>query len=226
MVTMKVETPRYWPAGLCSLFLALTGCLPSAEVDLTDPQQISNQQPGQNSPPRISGSPAGQAIPGQTYSFIPIVADPDGDELTITVQGLPRWARFDENDGSIYGVPGTGDVAAYSGITISVSDGQNSATLGPFSITVSSVASGVASLSWTPPTRNTDGTALTDLAGYKLYWGPASGNYTQSVTVQNPGLTTYVVENLTAGSWYFVSTAVNALGIESNFSGEALKVIQ
>ena len=31
--------------------------------------------------------------------------------------------------------------------------------------------SGSATLDWTPVTQNTDGTVLTDLAGYKVYYG-------------------------------------------------------
>ncbi|MGB5579259.1 MAG: putative Ig domain-containing protein [Woeseia sp.] len=226
MVLKQTADLYCWRLCLSSLFLALAGCLPSAEVDSTDTQQIANQQPGQNSPPRISGSPGSQAIPGQSYTFEPNVSDPDGDALTITVQGLPRWASFDSSDGTISGTPDNGDVAAYSGISITVSDGQSSTTLGPFTITVNSIALGSASLSWTPPTLNTDGSVLTDLAGYRIYYGPSSGSYSQSITVDNPGVTDLLVENLTAGNWYFVSTAYNAAGIESSYSGEALKIIQ
>ncbi|MGB5740702.1 MAG: putative Ig domain-containing protein [Woeseia sp.] len=211
---------------MSGFFLTLTGCLPSAEVDGTDTQQNSNQQADQNSPPRISGSPGRQAIPGQSYTFEPNVSDPDGDALTISVKGLPRWASFDASDGSISGTPDTGDVATYGGISITVSDGQTSTTLGPFSITVNTIALGSASLSWAAPTLNTDGTPLTDLAGYRIYYGQSSGSYAESITIDNPGLTTVLVENLTAGNWYFVSTAFNSAGIESNYSGEALRVIQ
>jgi len=34
-----------------------------------------------------------------------------------------------------------------------------------------------ATVSWIPPTTNTDGTALTDLAGYKVYYGTVSWSY-------------------------------------------------
>ena len=113
----------------------------------------------------------------------------------------------------------------YSGITITVSDGAESAVLGPFSITVEAVSLGSATLNWTPPTENTDGSTLTDLAGYKIYWGQ-NGSYPNSVTLNNPGLTSYVVENLPVGTWDFVSTAFNTQGVESSFSNVATKVIQ
>jgi hypothetical protein len=81
-------------------------------------------------------------------------------------------------------------------------------------------SSGGVTLNWTPPTENTDGTALTDLAGYNIHYGTQSGDYTQTVSVSNPGIATYVVDDLTAGTYYFVVGAVNSQGIESPLSSE------
>jgi hypothetical protein len=67
---------------------------------------------------------------------------------------------------------------------------------------------GAATLSWLPPTTNDDGTAL-KLKGYRLYWGQTEGHYTGSVTLDNPGLTRYVVEQLAPATWYFVATALS-----------------
>lgn len=74
-----------------------------------------------------------------------------------------------------------------------------------------------ASLSWLPPTQNTDGSPLTDLAGYKIYWGQSPSNLNNSVTL-DAGTTSYVVDELTRGTWYFSTTAVDADGLESSFS--------
>jgi len=70
-----------------------------------------------------------------------------------------------------------------------------------------------------------DGTPLTDLAGYKLYWGTTPGSYPNSVTIDNPSVTTYVVDNLAPGTYEFVATSYNASGVESRYSGAATKVI-
>jgi hypothetical protein len=75
-------------------------------------------------------------------------------------------------------------------------------------------------VSWTPPTQNEDGSPLTDLAGYKIYYGNESGNYQRSIQIDNPGITIYVVENLTPNTYYFVMTAINSSGIESRYSNE------
>jgi hypothetical protein len=72
-------------------------------------------------------------------------------------------------------------------------------------------ANGSTTLSWMPPTMNDDGTPLT-LTGYRIYWGHAEGHYPHSVTVTNPGLTRYVVEQLTPAQYYFVATALSSDG--------------
>ena len=64
-----------------------------------------------------------------------------------------------------------------------------------------------------------------DLAGYKIYYGVSQGSYSTSIRIDNPGIATFVVENLTPTTYYFVATAFNASGVESAFSGEAIKVV-
>jgi len=90
---------------------------------------------------------------------------------------------------------------------------------------VQAVATGSAPLTWTAPQQNTDGTTLTDLAGYKIYWGTSPGTYPNSVTLNGTELTSYVVENLVPGTYYFVATALNSEGVESRFSSEATGTI-
>ena len=85
---------------------------------------------------------------------------------------------------------------------------------------------GSAMLSWTPPTQNTDGSPLNDLAGYRIYWGTSTGSYAHSVTVNNPGLATYVVTELAPAQWYFAVTAYSASGTESGHSNSTTKNIQ
>ena len=124
----------------------------------------------------------------------------------------------------ISGTPGDAHVGNHSGIVITVSDGTDTTDLASFSIAVEAISLGSATLNWQPPTQNEDGTALIDLAGYKIYWGPP-GNHSNSVTINNPGLTTYVVENLASGTYEFVATAFNVAGMESQFSNPATKTI-
>lgn len=80
-----------------------------------------------------------------------------------------------------------------------------------------------ASLSWVAPTQNTNGTPITNLAGFRVYWGTVAGTYPNSTTLSNPAARAYIVENLTAAQWFFVTTAFNTAGAESAFSNVASK---
>ncbi len=178
-----------------------------------------------NQPPVISGTPSTAVMQDTQYSFTPTASDPNGDSLTFTIGNKPSWATFNASTGRLQGTPTAVDVGTTAGIVITVSDGQASVALAAFSITVQAVATGSATLSWNPPTQNDDGSPLTDLAGFKVYWGTSQGSYSNSVTLSNPGLTTYVVDNLTSGTYYFVTTAFNSAGGESNYSNVASKTI-
>jgi hypothetical protein len=151
----------------------------------------------------------------EPYDFTPDASDPDGDELTFVVHNRPAWAIFDLETGRLRGTPGAGDVGRYDGISIGVSDGTAAASLDSFSISVDQVANGSVTVSWTPPTMNSDGTAITDLAGYRIYYGRAPDDLEHTVDIGNPGTTRWVVENLSPATWYFSMTSVNRLGLES-----------
>jgi len=79
-------------------------------------------------------------------------------------------------------------------------------------------------LMWDPPTSNEDGSPLTDLAGYKLYYGTSSGVYGTNLDIGND--ITYKLSNLEDGiSYYFAVTAYDTSDNESNFSNEVSKVM-
>ena len=77
-------------------------------------------------------------------------------------------------------------------------------------------------LAWDAPTTNTDGTPLTDLAGYKVYYGTASGVYGSPITVGN--VLTHTVTGLLGDRLYFFAvTARDTSGNESGYSNEVSK---
>ena len=84
---------------------------------------------------------------------------------------------------------------------------------------------GAATLSWEAPTTNTNGSALTDLAGYRIYYGPSRSDLNETVGLNTTGLQTYVIENLAPGTWYFAIKAVTNNGIESALSQVVSKTI-
>ena len=71
----------------------------------------------------------------------------------------------------------------------------------------------------------TDGSTLTDLAGYRIRYGTSASALTQTIAIDNASVTTYVVEDLAPATWYFAVTAVNSTGSESTYSNVANKTI-
>ena len=203
------------------LSVLISGCLPKVDPEI----EISGTSQTQNLAPSISGNPQNAIMTGDRYSFTPDASDPDGDALEFSVQNLPIWASFDTQSGQVTGQPSLADVGIFDGVIISVSDGAASATLPTFSITVSQLALGSVTLSWIPPTTNMDGSALTDLAGYCIYYGPSAGEFLNRIEIDTAGLATYVVENLLPNEYDFVITAVNSSGFESPFSNVAFKYL-
>lgn len=86
-----------------------------------------------------------------------------------------------------------------------------------------------ACLSWLAPTLNTDGSPVTDLAGFRLYYGTATRDYSQQIDIYAPEATEYEL-TLTvpneAATYFFALTAFDASGNESDFSNEVSKEIR
>jgi len=92
-------------------------------------------------------------------------------------------------------------------------------------ISATNKGSGMATLSWQAPTTNTDGAALTDLAGYRIYYGMNADDLTQTVQLTGLGLQTYVIDDLGSGTWYFAIKAVTSTSVESALSDVVSKTI-
>lgn len=178
-----------------------------------------------NRAPVISGTPTSSLNAGSAYSFTPSASDADGDALTFSIANKPAWASFNTTNGQLAGTPAAANVGTYSNIVITVSDGKTTTSLSAFAITVTQTANGSAQLSWTPPTQNTDGTQLTDLAGYRIYYGTNANSLTQTVDISNASVSTYVIGNLSPATWYFAVKARNTNGTESDLSNLASKTV-
>lgn len=224
----------------CLIGLGLGGCRDDDEKLATFnlvPESSATPQPAPgvtpppapsptNRVPTISGSPATSAKANQAYSFQPTASDPDGDTLTFQIANKPAWASFDVSTGRLSGTPSSTVSGTFASIRISVSDGQASSTLPAFSVDVASATLGTATLSWQPPTENTDGSPLTNLAGFIVRYGTTLEALSEQVRLSNPGLATYLVENLTPATWYFQVSAFNSAGVESAPSVTGMKTIR
>jgi hypothetical protein len=187
---------------------------------------VSSSSTG-NSAPTISGTPPTSVTAGNAYAFTPTAKDANGDTLAFSISNKPAWATFSTTTGKLSGTPSSAQTGTYSNIAIKVSDGKATASLPTFAIVVSSTSTstGSATLSWTPPTENSNGTALTNLAGYRIYYGTSASTMNKTVQIANPGLSRYVVENLTAATWYFTVRAYTTAGVESVASNTASKAV-
>jgi hypothetical protein len=179
-----------------------------------------------NRAPTISGSPATAVLEGQSYNFTPNAGDADGDPLTFAITNRPVWASFDHGTGRLSGTPAPGTAGSYANVTIRVSDGTTTATLPAFAVNVQASATGSTALRWQPPTTRMDGSPLTNLAGFRIRYGNASGNYPNVITIANGSVTNAVVSNLVPGTYYFVTTAFDSAGYESNYSSPVSTTIQ
>ncbi len=180
---------------------------------------------GANSAPTIGGTPPGSAAVAALYDFTPQASDPDGDTLRFEITGRPSWATFNPNTGRLYGTPTV--AGTFGNIVISVTDSKASAALPEFSITVQDgmSATGSARLSWIAPTTNTDGSPLTELAGFRIYYGRQRDALSERLEIADPAAQSTVIQGLSAGTWYFSISAFTRTGVESARSAVVSKAI-
>jgi hypothetical protein len=224
---MKSAGLGFFVAAVALSGASLTGCGGSQAATPTTSTSSAATGTINRAAPVISGVPATTAVVGQAYSFQPQVTNTASMAVKFSIAHPPAWAKFDTATGQLSGTPATHQIGKYSGIAISLLAGTTSVALPAFTITVAaansappSTAPSAVTLSWDAPTENADGSALMDLRGYKLHYGASSRTYSDIIQVSNPGLTTYVVQNLPAGQYYFAITAYNSAGKESALSPE------
>jgi hypothetical protein len=141
-----------------------------------------------------------------TTASTAVVANTGGASSAATVAAVAS--------GTPSGATTTAPVSGTTGSTTTPASGTTSGTT-----TTTTTTNGVATLDWMPPTENSDGSVLTNLAGYTVYYGTSPDSLTQSIKVTNPGLTAYSVTNLSSGTWYFAVTSYSSVGVESTRTG-------
>jgi hypothetical protein len=179
--------------------------------------------------PRVIGDQSGIKVAGGSASFTFTVAATTVERtltyyiggwnstgrVTVTLPGAPTYTTTFSST-STYSRVVTVKFRADAAATLKVSYVQ---TAGGGSINMQaaalSTAGSSATLTWQPPALNMDGTPLTDLAAFKVYWGTTQGTYPYSAHIANVAARTHTVTGLNTGKWYFVVTALNSKGVES-----------
>jgi hypothetical protein len=226
--------------GLLVIGLLLAGCFDSGGTDAANAgagngsagnAATTTVAPAPPSSPSasitIEGSPAATATVGEQYSFQPKVIS-SGAGISFAASGLPSWLTFNASTGALAGTPSAGDEGTTGHIVITASTAGASATTTPFTISVQPPAASTTvsvKLSWAAPTENTDGTPVTDLAGYHIYYGMNPAELTLWASIAGAGSTTYVVGDLPSGTYYFSVVAYNSAGVDSGQSNLANETI-
>jgi hypothetical protein len=95
----------------------------------------------------------------------------------------------------------------------------------PTTSSLSLRGNGTATLSWEPPRRNLDGSPIVNLAGYFIYYGRTPTNLNVIIKIRDPFVTTYTVDGLTPGTYYFRIVAFTDSGINGSSSPTVSKTI-
>ncbi len=118
----------------------------------------------------------------------------------------------------------TGALSATTTYTLSCTGSGGSASHSA-TVTVTPAATGAVTLSWVPPTTNSNGTPVTPLTGYTIYYGKSASSLTQSIVVSGESTTSYTVTGIASGTWYFALDADASDGTQSALSNVASRTI-
>jgi len=185
---------------------------------------------GQGDPDRSPSKPGNlrTATGSPTSSSIQLLWDASTDDVAVAGYRVMRGGTaVATTTTTSYSDSNLSPESAYQYTIVAFDAADNIATSDTLLVTTLPVATvGAATLRWTAPTLNTDNSPLTDLSGYKIYYGLSSASLTNSITINNIGVVSYVIENLnTNTTYYFSITAINGQNSESAYSNIVSKFI-
>lgn len=196
---------------------------------------------GSGGPPTTAD---GSAPPSGDGGFQLVITSPDADEIDTTDDAMDVAGSASSQSGissvswsTDHGESGTASgtdawsidqiplVVGVNTVTVTATDSAGETVSDSIVINRESEGTGATTLTWDAPTERTDGTALTNLAGYRIHYGRMSGIYDYQIDLNTPGIMTYVIEDLVPGEWFFTVTAYDSEGLESDFSNEARRIV-
>ncbi len=80
-------------------------------------------------------------------------------------------------------------------------------------------------MSWEPPRRNLDGSVIGNLAGYFIYYGKDPTNLNAIIKIPDPYVTTYTIDKLAPGTYYFRIVAFTEAGAKGTSTPTVSKTI-
>lgn len=201
-----------WPLVLIAS-IGLTGCFEEKSSggasEFLDGSGTQTPATTTNRAPEISGIPAATIQVGQAYAFTPVASDEDNDFLEFEITNKPEWAQFSVETGALTGTPTAAHVGPSGDITISVTDGRELRSIGPFRITVrtsapppssnapptiegtpSTTADVGVAYTFMPTALDADGNALTFSISNRPSWmtfNPSTGQLSGTPSTSNVG---------------------------------------
>lgn len=170
----------------------------------------------------IAVNPANRSIVSGTsvqYTATGTYTDATSQDITATAM----WSASDPAVASVSNATGSKGLGTGIGPGTATISATSNAISGSTPITVTAAGSGTIALAWDPATAYSDGSSITDLTGYRVYYGTAPGSYSSSIDVGN--VTSYTIAKLSPGVYYVVVTVRNLSGAESSYSNEVSKTI-
>jgi len=166
----------------------------------------------------ITDSDAGEA------AFIATTSNGNYGNLTITAAG--DWSYAANNSQSAIQNLAS-NVTLQDNLTVSSIDGtKHTIVITIIGVDEASTTADI-NLSWVAPSEREDNTsiALSEIAGYKIYYGTTQGQYSNSVDVNDGSAAGYTFKAFPSGTYFFVVTTYDTGGRESQYSAEVKKVI-
>ena len=122
---------------------------------------------------------------------------------------------------------GGGDDIGSQSLALPDSSSDSSVTSANPVTSVTPVSVGNATVNWSAPSSRADGQPLSpgEIQGYRIYYGTASGQYVYSINIDDGSASSYTVQDLPVGTYYFVLTTVDSNGRESGYSTEAVRTV-
>lgn len=197
-----------WGSLAASVLIAaaLAACNDSSSPLPTASNTQSNAAVPDPSAPVISGTPPTSVQAGDTYTFRPTASDPNGQALTFQITGKPGWVTFDASTGQMTGTPANTDVGETADITITVTNGTQSASLAPFVITITAPPNPTP-----PPSPNPPVNTPPQISGAPATTVVAGQAYTFLPTASDPDNDTLVFSVANKPSWASFSTTTGQL---------------
>lgn len=83
------------------------------------------------------------------------------------------------------------------------------------------------SLAWVAPSERVDNTglSLSEIAGYRIYYGTEAGNYENQFVVNDGSAEQAQIVGVPSGAYYLVMTTIDMDGRESPYSSEVVVTI-